>query len=281
MSFPPEIYLIGAQKSGTTTLAYLLEQHPKVSIASYKEPLFFTHNWKKGINWYQKQFPSWEQTVCIDASPSYSAAPLVPEDRRHIYVGVPKKAYSLNPNAKIIYIMRNPVERTYSGFWAGRRHGEEKREFRDAALDSACNYADISDYAGQLSLWFEYYPRNSFLFLLFEDLKEHPEMLAKKCFDFMGINSSISVHMDSVQNKSYNVGFVGSEINKLTLKYPGLHKLKILMPQFSRDFIKQLKKGSQPIPRMEDADREWLQEHFKEKNKRLEEMTGLSLEKWK
>jgi hypothetical protein len=57
MSFPPESYLIGAQKAGTTTLAYLLDQHPHVTVARTKEPHFFTDNWDRGLGWYKKQFP--------------------------------------------------------------------------------------------------------------------------------------------------------------------------------------------------------------------------------
>ena len=76
MSFPPEVYLIGAQKAGTTTLAYLLAQHPDICIAKNKEPHYFTGNSAKSLTWYEKQFPNHENTLCIDASTSYSFAPL-------------------------------------------------------------------------------------------------------------------------------------------------------------------------------------------------------------
>ena len=59
MSFPPEVYLIGAQKAGTTTLAYLLSQHPDICVAKNKEPHYFTGNSSKDLACYQKQFPNY------------------------------------------------------------------------------------------------------------------------------------------------------------------------------------------------------------------------------
>ncbi|MGL5835461.1 MAG: sulfotransferase domain-containing protein, partial [Waterburya sp.] len=66
MPFPPEVYLIGAQKAGSTTLAYLLSQHPDICIAKNKEPHYFTGNSSKSWAWYQQQFLNQEKTICLD-----------------------------------------------------------------------------------------------------------------------------------------------------------------------------------------------------------------------
>ena len=116
MGFPPEICLIGAQKCGTTSLAHILDQHPDISVAKGKEPSFYTHRWKRGLDWYREQFPEASNTVCVDASPSFTEAPLRQWDAQNIYLGVPEKVLTINAKSKFIYLLRDPVERTYSGY---------------------------------------------------------------------------------------------------------------------------------------------------------------------
>ncbi len=179
MSFPPEVYLIGAQKAGTTTLAYLLSQHPNICVAKNKEPHYFTGNSGKNLAWYQKQFPNYENTLCIDASTSYSFAPLSSDNSyrtKNCFHNIPQRIHSLNPNAKLIYLLREPIARTYSGYWHSFNTGREHRSFWEA-ISNDYFYLDVSNYYGQLTLWLEYFPLESFLFLLFEDLKKNPEQV--------------------------------------------------------------------------------------------------------
>ena len=56
-NFPPQAYLIGAEKAGTTTLAFLLNQHADIQLAESKEPNYFTYEWDRGIDWYRSCFP--------------------------------------------------------------------------------------------------------------------------------------------------------------------------------------------------------------------------------
>lgn len=280
MGFPPEICLIGAQKSGTTSLAYMLDQHPAISVAENKEPLFYTHNWSRGIDWYRKQFPEAATTICVDASPSFTEAPLRLGDAQDIYSGVPEKVLAVNPDTRFIYILRDPVERTYSGYWAAVRHGLEKRAFKDAMFDPRERYLDTSDYHGQLELWLRHFPLESFLILLFEDLRRNPSEVLRRSFRFIGVDDSVEVDTDSLQNRSYNVGKAGRTINRLMIKHPQLMTMKHLFPQGVRDSIKRLKRGSKPIPKMSVADRQKLRNYFRERNKKLEALTGLSLAHW-
>lgn len=280
MGFPPEICLIGAQKSGTTSLAYVLDQHPNISVAKNKEPLFYTHNWRKGLSWYRRQFPEEENNVFLDASPSFTEAPLRLPDEHSIYSGVPEKVKAISPGSKFIYLLRDPIERTYSGYWAEVRHGNEKREFREAMFDPKARYLDTSDYYGQLELWLRYFRLESFLFLLLDEFKQDPIDTARRCFRFIGVDDTVQVEAETVQNRSYNVGRAGRAINKLMLRYPALIKLKYLAPQSTRDFIKRIKRGSGPIPEMKVEDRQILEDYFRPKNAQLASLTGLSLADW-
>ena len=286
MSFPPEAYLIGAQKAGTTTLAYLLNQHPHITVARTKEPHFFTHNWDKGLDWYKEQFLDSSDAICMDASTSYSMAPLTEGPKRNRrkdqdYTGVPGRIFRTNPDAKFIYLLRDPVERTYSGYWHKFRMGDENEDFRTALLNNPF-YLDVSDYHGQLLLWLDYFPLSSFFFVLFDDIKKAPELVAKECCRFLGVSEEYtSFDLDTAKNQSYRVGRVGRRINQLALTYPGLRTaLKPVIPRGVRELLSGIKAGSAPVPPMKEEDRAYLVEYFGEKNQNLQSLIGTSLDNW-
>lgn len=255
-----------------------------VTVAEPKEPHFFTHNWDKGFGWYEGRFPNSANTVRVDASTSYSMAPLSGAHayrRQEEYEGVPGKVFSANPNTKLIYLMRDPVERTYSGYWHDVRMGSENKDFSTALLEDSF-YLDISDYYGQLLLWLQFFPPTSFLFLLFEDLKENPEFITKECWRFLGVDEDAgSVQLDSAKNQSYQVNWVGRKMNKMGITYPAARTvLKSMAPKSAQSMLKSVKTGSEPIPKMKEEDRNYLLEYFRGKNADLAALTNQSFDKW-
>lgn len=276
-----DVILIGAQKAGTTTLAYLLEQHPTITLSDPKEPHFFSHNWNKGVSWYNSKFHS-DVGIKVDASTSYSASDLESDSSKYAlnHNNVATRAYSLNPEMKIIYIMRNPLERTYSGYWHYVRQGDEKRPFLEAIKDPSTNYLDISNYYDQINKWLHYYPIESFYFILFDDLKENPEKVAKDCYQFLGIDTNITIEKNFMKNKSYNVGWIGKKMNKFVNKYPNVINVKDKLPSFLVGNINNLRKGKGSIPKITNQEKNFLKDSFFEKNKKLELLTGLNLERW-
>lgn len=290
MPFPPEIYLIGAQKSGTTSLAYLLSQHPDICLSHPKETHFFSYHWeKKKLGWYQQRFDKRENAICIDASTTYSMAPLTLQNQlgnKQYFRDIPNRIYSLNPQARFIYIMRDPVERTYSGYWHTFSQGLETRQF-GKALKEDYFYLDISDYFGQLELWLKLFPLESFCFLLFEDLKKDPTQVAKKCFNFIGVNpEKTQINLKEARNKSVHYNFVGRRLNYF---FKPLHRSGMIkaIPFSIRKFfpIRRLLAeatvdSNKVIPKMSEEERLFLQEYFLDKNPKLEDITGLSLNQW-
>jgi hypothetical protein len=283
MSFPPECYLIGAQKAGTTTLAYLLDQHPHATVGQTKEPHFFTDNWTQGLDWYRKHFPDSRDTICIDASTSYSMAPLT-EGWKHrnprVYEDIPAKIHSVSPDAKFIYLLRDPVDRTYSGYWHDVRMGVKNEEFR-TALQSNPFYLDVSDYYGQLLRWLDHFPLTSFHCVLFEDMKQRPQQVVNECFAFLGLGG-VSIRLDSARNESRQVGWIGRRVNQIEIAYPGLRTvLKSALPTGIMRFVQSVKAGSAPLPVMAEEDRRFLVEYFRERNQKLQRLIGRSLEAWR
>lgn len=283
MAFPPKAFIIGAQKAGTTFLSYLLDQHPHITLAESKEPDFFTRHREKGLEWYRKSFSGPEENILIDASTSYTAAGLPEYDGiDHPYFsGVPKRLHSLVPDARLIYLVRDPVARTYSSYWHNVLGGTERRAFKDALMNDSF-YLRLSSYAQQLSLYLQYFPQSAFLILLFEDLKADPIGTAQKCFRFLGVQENADLEVDTVRNKSFLWRGWVSLIDNTLLNYGGVNGLiKAVKPLIPVSAQKRLAKLiTQDIPPMDDKDREFLIDHFKDKNKELEKLFGLSLNKW-
>lgn len=277
MSFPPDVYLIGAMKAGTTSLADLLSKHPIISLSSPKEPHFFTKNLGQDLAWYESCFKEPQNRICIDASTSYSIAP-VPgpfKYRRECdhYYGIPKKIKELNPTAKIIYIIRNPVARTYSHYTHNMRSGWEKRPFIQAIAEDS-QYLSASNYAAQLSLYQEYFPPEAIMTLLFEEFIKSPELIAQECFDFLGIHRLDSAPLDHVKNKSFLYNELGEKLHRLGV-------MKIISRMLPTPFKHALAPlVTRPIPKLSNPDREFLIKHFTPLNAELANQTGLDLSAW-
>jgi hypothetical protein len=284
MSFPPGSYLIGAQKAGTRTLAYLLNQHPGITIGLDDEPHFFTDNWRKGLEWYRKQFPESASAMCLDASTSYSMAPLTTgwqHRNPEVYQDIPARVRALNPDARFIYLLRDPVDRTYSGYWQDVRTGVRNGTFR-ATVERDPFYLDVSDYHGQLLRWLEHFPLASFHFVQFDEMKRDPQRVANACFTFLGLPVPAEpVVLEAPRNQSRQVGWVGRKLNQLEVAFPGLRTaIGSRLPQGIKTRVLNVKAGSAPLPRMAEDDRQFLVQYFRERNQKLERLIGTSLDGW-
>ena len=115
----PKFIIVGASKSGTTSLFFKLSQHPQILPPHKKEINFFNHNFASGVPWYLAQFPAiadGKQFITGEASPLY----IYNQQAR-------TRIKQLFPNTKIIVMVRNPVDRTISEYYHAVNHAIEKR----------------------------------------------------------------------------------------------------------------------------------------------------------
>ena len=123
----PDFLIIGAQKAGTTFLYYLLCQHPYVAPTSEKELHFFdSQKFNKGEGWYRSNFPpptseNGHKVITGEASPYYIYHPLAA-----------RRAAQVVPHARLIVLLRNPVDRAYSDYQNRLREGNEFLGFEEA-----------------------------------------------------------------------------------------------------------------------------------------------------
>lgn len=202
----PNFFIIGAAKSGTTTLYDVLKQHPQVYLPVEKEPQFFSQEelFGRGAGWYEETFFKGARRYPArgEATPHY------------LYWGtkVAPRLKDLYGNGRVKFIVsfRDPVKRAYSWYWNMVREGREDLSFAKAlsaegeriekygqSLDDRGSmiygYFRGGCYAAQLRPFLELFPREDFLLLLQEDIVEDLEGVMAKVFGFIGVDSSLKV----------------------------------------------------------------------------------------
>ncbi len=275
MRFPPTVYIIGAQKAGTTSLAYLLDQHPSIVLSNPKEPHFYSSQWDRGAEWYRSCFTP-DSGVLIDASTSYTMAPLDP-DSGLADKTVPQRIHQLSPDSKFIYILRDPVDRIFSAYWHTVRAGDESRNLRDAVSHNP-GYIAPSCYVAQLQAFLAYFDRSSFHFIDFRSLVRDPVEAVRECCAFIGVEPMLlELQADSPKNQSFQYSGAGLVLRRLMGGEKGMKVLsrsvKGLMPGFSHRVLKKM--VSKNIPELTLDDRDWISLRLRGVNNDLKSLTDI------
>ncbi len=187
---------MGAQKSGTTALHRFLSEHPQICMADRKEVHFF--NKKK---YFRKSPPDYDRYHSYFSNPSVGQITGEATPRYMYCLSASKRIKEYNPEMKLIFILRNPVERAYSHYMMTRKKGKEPFSFSLAIRiekirlllrinrkkNRLYSYADRGFYSKQIRRAMEYFPVEQMLFLRTEDLKlNHTDTLDKVC-EFLGV----------------------------------------------------------------------------------------------
>jgi len=178
----PNFLVIGAMKSGTTSLCHLLDQHRDVFMCRPKEPMFFCNdgNYARGWAWYESLFAEAAGAAAVgEGSAAYTIANLCPDT-------VPRMAKHL-PEARLIYIVRHPLDRIESHWMHSRYVGHTKSSF-SRTLQENGNLVDASLYWRQIGLFRRHYDDDCILVLFFEDFTADPSSALAQCFRFIGVD---------------------------------------------------------------------------------------------
>lgn len=175
----PTFVIIGAMKCGTTSLHYYLGMHPEIGMSAEKELAYFAEewNWKRGEPWYRRQFDP-ARPVRGEASPHYTCHPQ--------YQGVPERMHALLPEAKLIYLVRDPVERIVSHYCHDVVRGFERAPLAEAVLAPDSKYLQRSQYHRQIGRYLPYYPPEAVLVVDQADLRDDRRETLRRVFAFVG-----------------------------------------------------------------------------------------------
>lgn len=180
----PNLIVIGAPKCGTTSLHSYLGAHPEIAMSREKELDFFLddESGDRSLGWYASQFE--EAPVRGEASPRYSVWPIHP--------GVPERMSSVIPETRLVYLVRDPIERLVS-HWVHNSLGFERAPFAEAVTAPGDNrYLAASSYATQLERYLEHFPRERILIVDADDMRRDRAATLRRVFGFAGVDETAS-----------------------------------------------------------------------------------------
>ena len=206
----PDFLIIGAARSGTTSLYEYLTRHPAVIPGIGKEVYFFDKEYDKGVNWYKSFFPTKLTKSRLESKLKQNCITGEATPRYLHHPHSPKRVFDLLPNVKLIVLLRNPIDRAYSHYQMEVSSGNEELSFEDVIeqeeerisrdmkkMETNENFYSVyfyrksyltrGRYAEQLKRWFEFFPKEQFLILKSEDLYSNPTNTYHKTLDFLGL----------------------------------------------------------------------------------------------
>lgn len=283
----PTFIIIGAAKSGTTSLRYYLDLHPEIQMSNNKEPNFFAGP-ENGIPYapmrrisrlkeYEELFDS---TVPVrgEASPSYTNYP-----RRR---GVPERIKDLVPEAKFIYVVRDPVERTVSHYQHSVASGGERRSLQEALSDLSdplLPWTCHSLYATQLELYLEHFSADRILVVDQADLLANRRDALQDIFAFLSVEPLFdSARFDeelfkSSERRTYPASYAYLVEHVLA---PPVQWLPVRLRQSIRGSVERLLWPRLEEPTLDDASRARLENLYAGEVERLRALTGKTFASW-
>lgn len=304
----PDFLIIGAAKSGTTSLYRYLLQHPQIFMPSVaKEPHFFGQAGERPCFTGPGDQERVESMYIVDRT-AYAALFKEAAAGQHVGEATATYLYSehaaeeiagLIPDARLIAVLRDPVERAYSSYLHLRRDGREPEESFLRALEREpdrirtgwmplWHYVAMGKYSEQIRRYQHHFPPDQLLLLRFEDFIADAEAVVRRVLDFVGVDPD--VHLDAA--RPHNVsGIHGSAawefVHDLLVK-PSLPRAaaRALLPRGHRRRLKEwliraVRERNLERPPMPPEARRYLNEAFAGDFDRLERLTGLDLSAWR
>ena len=289
----PNFFVLGAKKCGTSSLLAYLGRHPDVFISNPKEPYFFEAEYDKGIDYYWGRYFG-----------SYADEKVAGEARhRNLYLPyIPCRIAETVPNARLIIIVRNPIERAYSHWWHWYRRGLEQLSFDDAlekdlrriesglvfegeegpkrwarnldaktGLNEFRTYLDSGYYCQQIERYLKLFPAENVTTVFLEDLARNPQGVMSRLWSFLGV--------DPFEQTDYEpLNMAKSRAYSLKKRYGGVTG-RLMRVSLAPGILRGWLTGAEG-ERIRSSQRKALRDHYEPHNRALEQLTARDLSHW-
>jgi hypothetical protein len=236
----PNFFVIGAMRSATTTLCDALARHPHVYMSDPKELNFFSSDetFARGWDWYRSQFAQTNGKLAIgEGTTNYTKQSLYPRAAERLAKSIPE--------AKLIYIVRHPLQRILSHWLHLLRMGQVLPTIAEA-IKQAPDMLDISLYWKQISAYRRFFSDDRIFVAFVDDLVASPDEVIAHCSKFLGLEPFAEVTRAHVHSNAYPDVGVDGKLLRLLRKIPGAQAVARLQPAAMRSLWRPLKK---PQPR--------------------------------
>jgi hypothetical protein len=217
----PNLIVIGGLKCGTTSLHHYLSLHPEIAMSRPKELNFFVAelNWELGRDWYASHFDR-HAPVRGETSPHYTNLPR--------FVGVAERMHSLlGEDARVVYMVRDPIERILSHYVHNVGAGYEARPVADALLAPGSSYLARSRYAMQVAPYLERFGPERVLVVDNAELARQREETVRRVFEFCGVDAGFTSEQFAREweTGSARAEETGFRVMDRAVRLPGLRAL--------------------------------------------------------
>jgi hypothetical protein len=274
----PNLVVIGGLKCGTTSLHHYLNLHPDVSMSRPKELNFFVSelNWQLGSGWYGSHFDA-TAAVRGETSPHYTDRPRLE--------GVAARMRELLPHARVVYMVREPIDRMLSHYLHNVAGGYEERPLAEALADEHTAYVDRSRYAFQLEPYLEAFGRDRIEILSREELRDERVETMHRLFEFLGVDPDFrSEDFEREWETGSAKGGGRFRLLDRAVRMPGLRALDRNFDRLPERLRWRVEKvvhdpdsGAAVKPELPSKLRARLRDRFRDEVARLDEIAGRSL----
>lgn len=272
----PGFIIIGAMKCGTTSLYHYLKSHSQIGVSEIKETNYFIEerNYSKKVEWYKSQFKG-DFRIYGEASPNYTKA--------HLFDGVPERMHELIPAVKLLYILRDPVDRIISHYTHNYGTGVESSSIDTLLTDEQKfnHYVMSSRYYWQIQKYLEYFPEKQILIISSDKLRTERGSTLQEIFQFLDVDNDLDkeklnqkfgttsqkTRKGKVARYLFDNSFMNFLKEKVSTNFKRRIRKKILPP---------LKKPSQIDPDLKNKLKEAVQSDVTA----LRSFTGKPLKEW-
>lgn len=307
----PNFFVVGAAKSGTTSLYEYMKMHPQIYMAPIKE----THHFSTDID-NSKFRPNYARSLNKDLSKFLESD--MREGIFHAFVKewdqykqlfkhvkdekavgeitnsylysaeAAKNIFKQFPDAKIIMMLRNPVDRAFSHYLMDLRIGYETEDFMTALRkDMARNpkgwgisnlYVEIGMYAEQVKRFMDVFPERQLRIYIFDDFKKDPGAVVKDMFSFLGVDPDVPIDY----SQKFNPSFIPKNkiIGKLNTQKKVKDWLKSVLPKSVKSKFKKTFYTDKDLPKISAEERRFLADIFHEDVRQLGRLLNRDLSGW-
>lgn len=282
------LFIVGAAKSGTTSLYNQLASHPDICMCTIKEPNFFSAaELKKDALYYEEKIvssldnytslfkPKKNQRIIGEASVSYL-----------YYPGTADKIFRYNDQSKVIIILRNPCYRAFSHYQMDKNLGYINRSFEDIIREEKSGeeysayfrqYMSYGMYSKQVEDYIRVFPAKQLMILLFEELQQSATDVQEKIMAFLNLSGTHCPVDHTIYNES------GSPDHPLLLYFYRIRLLRkairLIIPENAIQYLRKYIFSSHHETLTNEQQR-WLKNYFKEDIMKLEGLIKRKLNTW-
>lgn len=274
----PTFIGIGGERCGSTWLHTLLAQHPSVYMPIRRKELkFFSHNFDKGLEWYESFFPNEQQAIIYKAIGEISPGYLT-------YPGCEEKIVSVKSVQKLIVILRNPVKRAYSHYGHTIRLRNYSKSFEEFLMEFPAAIT-MGFYAKHLEHYFQYFERKQLYCLVFEESVANVASTKKNIAHFLeiepeefpkeaGTNRVNETYIPKLKRLNHFLARMRNRLRQSDLDW-AVNLAK------AAGFQKMLQAGSKPLPPMSMEMQLRLQDIYRQDIEKLEKLLDINLDVWR